>query len=150
MRCRFSCHLLSKKWLKILTSDDLQQSYIKLLLKHFMPSWQIEVSLFLSSSFQIVDEDPEKWWYTPIVSYTKLLFKHFTTFRQIEVSLLLSSPFQTIDEDPHNWWYSTIVYKAVTKALHTLSTSWGVAFPVISFSNNRWRSWQLVICKNRI
>ena len=108
MRCRFSCHLPFKKSMKILTTDDIQQSYIKLLLKHFMPSRHIEVSVFLSSPFQINGEDPNKW------------------------------------------WSSTIVYKAVTETLHALLTNWGVAFPVISISNIRRKTWQMMIFNNRI
>ena len=65
--CQFSCHLHFKYSMKILTIDDIQQSYIKLLLKHFMPFRQFEVSFFLSSPFQLIDEDPQKWWYTTIV-----------------------------------------------------------------------------------
>ena len=179
--------------MKILTNGDIQQSYIKLLLKHFMPSWQIEVSLFLSSPFQTFDKDPDKWWLTTIVSYTKLLLKyftpfrqlevsfschlhfnfsmriqtnddiqqsyikvllkHFTTFRHIEVSLFLSSPLLKVDEDPDNWWYTTIIFKDFTETLHAISTNWSVAFPVISISNMRWRSWQMrqmMINNNRI
>ena len=108
LRCRFSCHLHFKNSMKILTIVDIQQSYINLLLKHFMP------------------------------------------FPHIEVSLFLSSPFQIIHEDPDNWWYTTIVYKAATEKLHGLLTKWGVAFPVLSDSNIRWRSWQLMIYNNRI
>ena len=150
MRCRFSCHLHFKYSVKILTNDDKQQSFIKLLLRYFVPSWQSEVSLFLSSPFQKFDDDPDQWLYTPIVLYTKLLFKHFTPFRQIEVSLFLSSPFQRFGEDPDKWWYKTIVYKAVTETLHGLLTYWAVAFPVICISKNRWRSWQSMIYNNRI
>ena len=65
------------------------------------------------------------------------------------MSIFLSSPFQVFDEDPDNWWYTTIVYKAVTETLRDLSTKWGVAFPVISISNNRWRCWQMTINSNR-
>ena len=67
LRCRFSCHLHFKNSMKILTIVDIQQSYINLLLKHFMPFPHIEVSLFLSSPFLIFDEDPDNWWYTTIV-----------------------------------------------------------------------------------
>ena len=108
LRSRFSCDLHFKKSRKILTIDDIQQSYIKLLLKHFIP------------------------------------------FRQIEVSLFLSSLFQTLDEDPDKWWYRTIVNKAVTETIHVVLTNWGVAFPVICISKNRWRSWQMMIYNNRI
>ena len=83
-------------------------------------------------------------------SWVEVLLKHFTPFRQIEVPLLLSSLFQKIDEDPDNRWYTTIVYKAVTETLHGLLTNWGVAFPVISISNNRWRFRQMVIYTNRV
>ena len=70
-------------------------------------------------------------------------------FRQIEVLLFLSSPFQLIDEDPENWWYTGNVYEAVTETLHGLSTNRGVTFPVISFSKNWWRCWQMTINSNR-
>ena len=83
-------------------------------------------------------------------TYKKLLLKHFRPFRQFLVSIFLSSPFQIFDEDPDNWWYTTIVYKAVTETLHALSTNWGVFFPVISISINRWRSPELMIENNRI
>ena len=53
--------------MKILTIGDMQESYLKLLLKHFMPFWQIEMSLFLSSPFQVIDEDADKCWYKTIV-----------------------------------------------------------------------------------
>ena len=148
LRCRFSCHVHFKKSRKILTIDDIQQSYIKLLLKHFIPFRQIEVSLFLSSLFQTLDEDLDNWWYTTIVK--KLSLKHFTSFWHIEVSLFLSSAFQKINENPDKRWYTTIVYKAVTEILHGLLTKWGVAFPVFSISNIRWRSWQMMIYNNRI
>ena len=62
--CRFSCHLHFKQLMKILTIYDIQQSYIKVSLKHFRPSWQDELSLFLSSPFQIFGEDPDKWWFS--------------------------------------------------------------------------------------
>ena len=214
--------------MKILRIHDIQQSFIKLLLNNFIPFRRIEVSLFLSSPFQLADEDPENWWYTttvykavtetlhalstnwgvnfPVISfsiipwrswqlmiynnriqscycntsrtldkvrcrfschlhfkysvkiltiddiqhsYIRLLLQHFTAFWQNEVSLFLSSPFQKFNEDPDNWWYTTIVYKAVTETLHDLSTNCGVAFPVTSISNNRWRCWQMMINSNR-
>ena len=94
--------------MKILTIGDMQESYLKRLLKHFMPFWQFEMSLFLSS------------------------------------------PIQVIDEDPDHWWYKAIVNKAFTETLHGLLTNWGVAFPVISISNNRWRFRQMVIYTNRV
>ena len=148
MRCRFSCHLHFKYSVKIMTNDDTQQTYIKLLLKHFMPFWQIEVSLFLSSPFHIIDEYPDKWWFTTIV--WKPVVQHFTPFRKIRVSLFLSSPFQVFVEDPDNWYNTKIVYKAVCKTLHTQSTNWGADFPVCSISKNRWRSRQLMIYNKRI
>ena len=207
--------------MKILTIDVIRQSYIKLLVKHFTPFQQIEMSFFLSSPFQLFHEDLDNWWNTSIVSkavtatlhalstnwgvdffvisisnnrwrsrqlmiqknciqscywntsgffdklrchfschlhfkysmkiptiddirqsYIKLLLKHFTPFQQIEVSFFLSSPLHLIDEDPENWWFTTNVKKAVTETLQALSTIWGVNFPVLSISNNRWRSWQ--------
>ena len=174
--------------MKILTNGDIQQSYIKLSLKHFTHFRHIEVSLFLSSPFQKIDEDPDNWWYTTILYRT--VTEKFHTVSVIEVSLFLSSPFQiiyknpdnwwyarivfkavtetlharltnwnvfflsspfqVIDEDADKWWYKTIVYKAVTETLHGLLTNWVVAFPVISISNVRWRSWQMMIYTNRI
>ena len=83
-------------------------------------------------------------------TYIKLLLKDFKPFRQFEVSIFLSSPFQIFDEHPDNWWYTTIVFKAVTETLLAFSTNWGVAFPVICSSFNRWRSWQLMIYNKRI
>ena len=175
--------------MKILTFGDTQESYLKRLLKHLTPFREIEVSTLLSTPFQIVYEDHDKWWYTTIVykavtkslhvlltnwgcrfscrlhfkqlmkiltiddiqqSYRKLWLKHFMPSWQIELSLFLASPFQKTDEDPDNWWYATIVYKAVTGTLHALLTHWGVGFPVISISNFRWRSWQMMIFNNRI
>ena len=173
--------------MKILTIDDIQQSYLKLLLKHFKPFQQTEVSLFLSPPFQLIDEDPDYWCYTTIVykavsetlhaistnwgvalpfisisddrwwswetMINTIVIKAVTEtlhiFRQIEVPIFLSSPFPTIDEDPDNWWYTTIVNKAVTALLHAVSTNCGVAFLVISISNNRWRCWQMTINSNR-
>ena len=82
--------------------------------------------------------------------FLKLLPKHFTPSRKIEGSLLRSSPFQTFAEDPDNWGYTKNVFKAVTETLHAFSTNWGAAFPVISSSINRWRSWELMIYNKRI
>ena len=79
-----------------------------------------------------------------------MLLKRFMPPRQFEVSLLLSSAFQKIDEAPDNWWQTTIAYKAATETLHGLLTKWGVAFPVFSISNIRWRSWQMMRYNNRI
>ena len=53
--------------MKIPTIDDIQQSYIQLSLKHFTFFRKIGVSLFLSTPFQIIDEDPDSWWYTTIL-----------------------------------------------------------------------------------
>ena len=108
LRWRFSCDLYFIQSMKILINDDIQQSYIKLSLKHFTALWHIEVSIFLSSLFQIIEEIPD------------------------------------------NWWYTAIVYKAVAETLHALPTNWSVAFPVISFSRNRWRSWQMINYNNCI
>ena len=82
--------------------------------------------------------------------YTKVLLQHFATLRQNEVSVFLSFPFQIFDEDLENWWYTTIVYKVVPETLHALATNWGVVFPVMSISINRWRSWELIKYNNRI
>ena len=67
LRCHFSCHLHFKCSMKILTIDGIQQSYTKLLLQQFATFRQNELSLFLSSPFQIFGEDPDNWWYTTIV-----------------------------------------------------------------------------------
>ena len=66
-RCHFSCQLHFKYSMKILTIDDIQQSYTKLFLQHFTPFRQTELSIFLSSPFQLFHEDPDNWWYTTIV-----------------------------------------------------------------------------------
>ena len=66
--CRFSCHLHLNYSINILTIGDIQESYKKPSLKHFTPHWHIEVLLFLSSPLQIINEDPDDWCYTTIVS----------------------------------------------------------------------------------
>ena len=85
--------------MKILTIDDIQQSYIKLLLKHFMPSWQNEVSLFLSSSFQIFGEDHDKWWYSTNVykAVTETLHAFLTNW-------VVAFPIISISNNPWGSW----------------------------------------------
>ena len=146
----FCCHLQFKYSMKILTNDDIHQSYRiqSCYLNTSHPVDKLRCRFYCHLHFKqsmktLTIDDIQQ-------SHIKLLLKHFIFFWQIEVSLFLSSPFQFIDEDPHSWYYSTIVYKAVTKALHAVWTNWGVAFLVISVSNNRWRSWQLMIYNNRI
>ena len=102
LRCRFSCHLHFKKSMKILTVDDIQQSYKKLLLKHFMPFWQTEVSLFLSSRSQIFGEDPVEWWWTTIVyevdtqTIQALSKKLAVVFAVISISINRSTSWQLV------------------------------------------------------
>ena len=82
LRCRFFCHLYFNYSMKILTVGDTQVSYLKLLLKHLTPFRQIEVSTLLSSPFQVIDEDHDKWWYTTIVykAVTKSLHELLTNW----------------------------------------------------------------------
>ena len=104
--------------MKILINDDIKQSYIKLLLKHFMAFWQIEVSLFLSSPLQLIDENTDNWWYATI------LYKDGTdTLDAFSEGWGAASPVISISNNPYtkvpdNWWYTTIGYKAVTETLH--------------------------------
>ena len=148
MRGRFYCYLLFKYSLEILTIDNIQQSYKKLLLKHFTPFRHIEVTIFLSSPFPTLDEDPDNLCCTTTVNkaVTETLQAPSTNWGVA----FLSSPFQLFDEDTWNWRFTTNVYQAVTETLHALSTNWVVSFPVISISKIRWSSWQLLIYNNRI
>ena len=113
---------------------------------------KLRCRFFLSSPFQKIDEDPDKWWQTTIVSYTKLFLKHFMPYRQIKVSLF---PVISISKTRRRSWQmminnNRIVYKAVAETLHAFSTNWVVAFPVISISINPWWSLQLMIYNNLI
>ena len=103
LRCHFSCHLHFKYSMKILTIDGIQQSYTKLLLQHFATFRQKELSLFLSSPFQIFGEDPVNWWYTTIV------YKAVSeTLRDLSTKWVVAIPVISISNNRWKCWQMTI------------------------------------------